>query len=179
MATLPWSMVTWGPIGKRRGSGVMGTNQHHNKHRRDGAVPMTRILLFIEPHEISGAGTAGFQTWTREPQRSNVTCSRSLSCLVNLDQGPEASSLYPTSRHSTGYRDRKGPSHCDREVQSWSPQGCVSGLLLAPPTDAWPRDMSVHMLGVPFSRGSPKPQWPHCRFIDNASASDRLLFLAP
>lgn len=61
----------------------MGTNQHHNKHRRDGAVPVPRTLLFTEPHETSGTGTAGFQTWTCEPQRSNVTCSRSLSYLAS------------------------------------------------------------------------------------------------
>lgn len=107
-----------------------------------------------------------------------MTCSRSLSCLVNLDQGPEASSLHPTSRHSTGHRDRRGPRHCSWEVQSWSQQGCVSGLPLAPPTDAWPRDMSVHMLGLPFSRGTPKPQWPHCRFKDNAPVTNSVLFLA-
>lgn len=45
---------------------------------------------------MSGPGTADFQMWTREAQRSHGTCLRSLCCPVSLDPGLEASSLSPT-----------------------------------------------------------------------------------
>lgn len=57
---------------------------------------VTGTLQFMTSCEVSRPGTADFQVWTHEAQRNQVTCLRSLCCLVSLDCGLEASSLCPT-----------------------------------------------------------------------------------
>lgn len=109
-------------------------------------------LLFTTPHEIPDTGPADFQRWTREAQRSKVTCP---SEFGSGSRG-QFSALHLTELQWPQQSER--PEALGLGVESWSLQGSVSGLQLAPPTGAWPRDMSMHMLGVPFSWGTPKPQ---------------------